>query len=505
MKGISKDFAGKSALRDVDITFRKGTVHAIVGENGAGKSTLMNILSGALEPTSGKITIDEQEVIFHGPQDASRMGIGMVYQHFMLVPTLRVWQNAVMGNEPRRAGGLIDKAAAIRKIQETCQVYGIQLNPEQMVGTMTVGEQQRIELLKVMMRDAAYIILDEPTAVLTPQETQQLCANIKALKAMGKTIIFISHKLEEVMDIADEITVLRLGEKITTISAQEASADALVRMMVGRQVDLTGYPAAVEPGDVVLQVDHLCTRRTEFSSGLQDISFQLHAGEVLGIAGVDGNGQTELIDAILGMQRISGGAIYKNGEDLTRLSAAGIRRRGLSLIPPDRQKQGLVLSNSILMNTVLGCEKDSRFCKKGLLRMAKLRRHTQDLLQEYDVRMPSVNAGAGELSGGNQQKVILAREFGVRSGDLILAVNPTRGLDVGAIEFVYRRIEEQKQAGKAVLLVSTELSEILRLSDRIAVFFKGRCMGILPRQEATTEQIGNYMMGIGKEETASCQ
>ena len=496
MSGITKDFLGKLALQDVDITFKKGTVHAIVGENGAGKSTLMNILSGALEPTAGEIRLDGRPVQLRSPQDARACGIGMVYQHFMLVPTLKVWQNAIMGAEPTRRGCTIDKAVALAHIEETCRIYGIQLNPEQTVGSMTVGEQQRIEILKVLMRDAEYVILDEPTAVLTPQETQQLCENIRTLKKMGKTIIFISHKLEEVMDIADEISVLRLGRLIGTMPASEASPEQLVQMMVGREVSLSGYPAAAEKGAEILRVEHLCTERTQFSAGLQDISFSLHAGEVLGIAGVDGNGQTELVDAILGMLRVSGGKVEKSGKDLTNRPAPQIRSDGVALIPPDRQKQGLVLNSSILMNGVLGCEQDKRFCKRGIIRKGQLMGVMPSVLQDYDVRMPSINANAAELSGGNQQKVILAREFGIRKADLVIAVNPTRGLDVGAIEFVYKRIEEQKQAGKAVLLISTELTEIMRLSDRIAVFYKGRCMDILPRETAEINRIGSLMMGI---------
>lgn len=496
MSGITKDFLGKLALQDVDITFKKGTVHAIVGENGAGKSTLMNILSGALEPTAGEIRLDGRPVQLRSPQDARACGIGMVYQHFMLVPTLKVWQNAIMGAEPTRRGCTIDKTAALAHIEETCRTYGIQLNPEQTVGSMTVGEQQRIEILKVLMRDAEYVILDEPTAVLTPQETQQLCENIRTLKKMGKTIIFISHKLEEVMDIADEISVLRLGRLIGTMPASEASPEQLVQMMVGREVSLSGYPAAAEKGAEILRVEHLCTERTQFSAGLQDISFSLHAGEVLGIAGVDGNGQTELVDAILGMLRVSGGKVEKSGKDLTNRPAPQIRSDGVALIPPDRQKQGLVLNSSILMNGVLGCEQDKRFCKRGIIRKGQLMGVMPSVLQDYDVRMPSINANAAELSGGNQQKVILAREFGIRKADLVIAVNPTRGLDVGAIEFVYKRIEEQKQAGKAVLLISTELTEIMRLSDRIAVFYKGRCMDILPRETAEINRIGSLMMGI---------
>lgn len=500
MVGITKDFFGKLALQDVDVTMNKGTVHAIVGENGAGKSTLMNILSGTLAPTAGEIVVDGEKAILRGPQDAAKYGIGMVYQHFMLVPELTVWQNVVIGAEPLKHGYTVDKAAAISRIKTICETYGIDLNPERIVGDMTVGEQQRIEILKVLMRDAEYLILDEPTAVLTPQETEQLSDNIRALKAMGKTIIFISHKLEEVLDIADEITVLRLGKMAGTIPAREATTEKLVQMMVGREVQLDGMPLPTDKGDVVLRVQELCTERSQFSSGLQNISFDIRAGEVLGIAGVDGNGQTELVDAILGMIRTSSGRVEKSGKVITGLSSAKIRADGLSLIPPDRHAQGLVLKSSILMNSVLGCETDRRFCKRGLLKKKDMMNILPQLLQEYDVRMPSINAKASELSGGNQQKVILAREFGVRESDLVIAVNPTRGLDIGAIEFVYKQLEEQKAAGKAVLLISTELTEILRLSDRIAAFYKGQCMDIIPREKAEVSTIGSLMMGVRKEE-----
>lgn len=495
MEHISKDFSGKAALKNVDLFIRKGTVHAIIGENGAGKSTLMNILSGALEPSGGIVTMDGQPLVLRGPQDAAGYGIGMVYQHFMLIPVLKVWQNIIMGIEPKKHLFTIDKAAALKKIKAACEDYGIEINPEQLVGNLTVGEQQRIEILKVMMRNAEYIILDEPTAVLTPQETLQLCDNIRALKAKGKTIIFISHKLEEVLDIADEITVLRLGEKIGTIDAKDATPDKLVQMMLGRELHLDGYPLQTKIGEAVLEIHELCTERTGFSAGLQKINLNVHAHEVLGIAGVDGNGQTELVDAILGIKHVESGSILKDGAAITNRSVPYIRSSGISLIPADRQRQGLVMQLPIMMNTALGCENHPKISKGGFLRRKKLEQTIPPLLQAYDVRMPSVEAKASELSGGNQQKIILAREFGLREGNLALAVNPTRGLDIGAIEFVYEQIEEQKKAGKAVLLISTELSEIMRLSDRIAVFYKGECMGILPREKADLSLIGKMMMG----------
>lgn len=501
LTGISKEFSGKYALKNVDLQIRQGTVHAIVGENGAGKSTLMNILSGVLSPTAGAIEIDGRRTLLHNPKDASQAGIGMVHQHFMLVPSLKIWQNVILGIEPRGRFGRIDREAARAMIQRSCETYRMPMNLDQRVGTLTVGEQQRVEILKVMVRSANYIILDEPTAVLTPIEIQELFENIRTLKSMGKTILFISHKLEEVLDIADEITVLRLGEKIGTLPVSEATPDRLIQMMVGRKVQIDGYPRQTVPGKPVLEIRELCTPRTAYTSGLEHISLRVREGEVLGIAGVDGNGQDELIRAILGMEQISSGQILKNGVDVTRKPAPEIRAMGVSLIPPDRQKQGLVMNSSIVRNTVLGCEDNRKYCGRALIREGRLRQLVSEITAAYDVRMPSIDANSGELSGGNQQKIILAREFGIRDGDLALAVNPTRGLDIGAIEFVYAQIERQKQSGRAVLLVSTELSEILRLSDQIAVFFKGRCMGLVARADASVDKIGRMMMGFSAEET----
>lgn len=496
MQGISKEFDGKWALRDISLSVEKGTIHAIIGENGAGKSTLMNILSGALTPNQGMITYDGTKVCFKNPQDASRLGIGIVHQHFMLIPMLKVWQNAILGIEPIRKNGSIDKNAAIYMLQKACADYSISLNLEQVVGTLTVGEQQRVEILKVMIRKADFIIFDEPTSVLTPQEIENLLTNIKNLKRMGKTILFISHKLEEVLGIADRITVLRQGRLIGTLDCGEACADKLVSMMVGREVNTDGMPLPVEQGEELLRVDGLCTERTRFSSGLDYVSFALREGEVLGVAGVDGNGQTELVEALLGLRKTTGGSVKKSGRELINLSSARIRKTGIAVIPPDRQTQGLVLSNPIQSNFIMGCEDSPRLGRRGTLKKKSVAAETQELAKTYDVRMPSLAALASELSGGNQQKVILAREFGLRSSDLVIAMNPTRGLDVGAIEFVYEQIERQKSRNKAILLISTELSEVLRLSDRIAVLFQGRLMGIVERKEATVEQLGRLMAGI---------
>ena len=345
--------------------------------------------------------------------------------------------------------------------KKACADYSIPLNLEQVVGTLTVGEQQRVEILKVMIRRAEFIIFDEPTSVLTPQEIENLLSNIKSLKQMGKTILFISHKLEEVLGIADRITVLRQGQLIGTLDCGEACADQLVSMMVGREVSTSGLPLQVKQGEEVLRVEGLCTERTRFSGGLDHVSFSIREGEVLGIAGVDGNGQSELIEALLGLRKATGGSVKKRGRELTGLSSAQIRKTGIAVIPPDRQTQGLVLTSSIQSNFIMGCEDSSRLGRHGTLKKKATMIATSELAQRYDVRMPSLSALASELSGGNQQKVILAREFGLRESDLVIAMNPTRGLDVGAIEFVYKQIELQKSRKKAIMLISTELSEIM--------------------------------------------
>lgn len=502
MHGIGKCFGNKWALKDVNLEVKAGTIHAIVGENGAGKSTLMNILSGVLQPTEGFVEVDGKKARMHNPQDAVTCGIGMVYQHFMLVQSLKVWQNVVLGIEPVNKCGKIRKQAALEMIHKACSDYGMQIDPEQLTGELTIGEQQRVEILKVMVRNARYIIFDEPTAVLTPQETDRLLESLCQLRDRGKTIIFISHKLEEVLRVADEITVLRLGNKVGSVLAEEATSDMLVNMMVGRKVSISGYPMQTQKGNTVLDIQDIRTLRSNFHAGLQGISLDVREGEVLGIAGVDGNGQSELVNAILGFEPVVAGEIRLQGKCISSLrgNTAAIRKSGISLIPPDRQTQGLVMDSTIVKNTVLGIEDNPQISVHHIIRKEKSEEIVTELMTNYDVRLPSVNANASELSGGNQQKVILAREFGLRQSKLVLAVNPTRGLDIGAIEFVYAEMERQKNNGKAILLISTELSEIMRLSDRIAVLFHGKCMGVIDRSEATIDQLGRLMMGILPEE-----
>lgn len=499
MQGITMRFGEKTALQEINIEIKEGTIHAIVGENGAGKSTLMNILSGALKPNKGKIRIDGREVFIKSPQDATREGIGMVYQHFMLVQHLPVWQNLILGIEPVNRIGKINEHKAREWIMSASKTYHMQINPDEETGSLTVGEQQRVEILKVLVRNAKYIIFDEPTAVLTPQEIDILLENILTLKKLGKTIIFISHKLDEVFRIADEITVLRYGEKIGTVLAKETNPHDLISMMIGRKVSIEGVPASNEPGEAVLRINGITTPRSTFSPGIRNLSLCVRSGEVLGIAGVDGNGQTELVDAVLGFTPVTKGQIYQGQRRITNLSPSKIRAGGLSLIAPDRHKQGLVLNSSLIRNLVLGVENHPYFSKLNCISQRKVTKIAGQMQEKFDIRLPGLDVNASSLSGGNQQKIVLAREFGLRDSKLVIAVNPTRGLDVGAIEFVYAEIERQKCAGKAILLVSTELSEILRLSDRIAVLYQGQCVGIMKHEDANVERIGRMMMGLERE------
>lgn len=498
MQGIGKSFSGKAVLRNVNITIQEGSIHAIVGENGAGKSTLMNILCGVLQPTTGSIRMDGEICHMSGPNAATSLGIGMVHQHFMLVPMLKVWQNIILGVEPENKLGIVDQKIAFQKIQDACNAYGTTLDLEQDVSKLPVGAQQRVEIIKVLYRKAKYIILDEPTAVLTPEEIDQLMGSVRALKAQGKTILFISHKLSEVLEVSDQISVLRQGEFIGTVNAAETSAEELVAMMVGREVHIDGHPLATTKSAPVLEVSSICTRPTDFGCALHNVSLAVRGGEILGIAGVDGNGQQELVESIMGLMRIESGEVCVRGKHCTNQAPSKIRHMGVACIPPDRQEQGLVLDSSVTRNTVLGFEDLPRFRKGFLLSKKAVEAETTRLMQAFDVRCASIHNHVRGLSGGNQQKVILARECGLTDPHVMIAVNPTRGLDIGAIEFVYTKLEEYKAQGKCILLVSTELSEIMRLSDRIAVLFHGRVMDTLDNEHLAVQELGSLMMGIEK-------
>jgi simple sugar transport system ATP-binding protein len=492
---VGKEFFGKYVLSDINLFFDEGRIHAIVGENGAGKSTLMNILSGVYTPSTGYVSIDGNDAGIASPKDAARLGIGMVHQHFMLIDMLSVWQNIILGAEPRR-GIRIDKKAAFALIRQTGEKYGILPDLNKPAGLLTVGEQQRVEILKVLCRDAKYIILDEPTAVLTPAEITKLLENIRHLKAMGKTILFISHKLEEVMAIADTVTVLRLGESQGMVNAAETTVDVIVQKMVGRRVDFGRRLKNPRTGGEILRIRNLCTPRAAFNCPLDRLSLDLQEGEILGVAGVDGNGQIELVRAILGIEPPVRGNIVLGGEDITGKKTPELRRERIACIPPDRQEQGLVLEESVIRNATLGCE-DRRDFKTGpLLSSGKIRTAVEGLMGRYGVVYNRLEQNMEDLSGGNQQKIILARECEWKGTQLILAVNPTRGLDIGAIEFVYGKLNQYKTAGKAILLISTELQEILTLADRIAVIFRGAIVHTRENEDVNIEEIGSYMAGI---------
>lgn len=503
MSGITKDFLGKLALQDVDITFKKGTVHAIVGENGAGKSTLMNILSGALEPTAGEICLDSRPVQLRSPQDARACGIGMVYQHFMLVPTLKVWQNAIMGAEPTRRGCTIDKAAALAHIEETCRTYGIQLNPEQTVGSMTVGEQQRIEILKVLMRDAEYVILDEPTAVLTPQEANDLIDRLKGLKEKGKTIIVITHKLREVMEVSDSVVVIKRGKVVASMRTADTSEQELAQMMVGRDVMLTveNDRRKVSDGNIIYRAENLTTINGFGKECLKNVSFQVARGEILGIAGVEGNGQSELVKIISGLMEATAGKVTFDGEDLTNAWPDKLRQKGIGIIPEDRFAQGLCRTMTLAENAVAGYHTQKEVCKGGLMNAKAMRQRRDSQIERFDIRVGDLEGNVGALSGGNAQKIIVARELSA-GPKLLIACQPTRGIDIGSIESIHRQLLEYRNQGNAVILISSELSEIMSLSDRVIVLYKGEVTGEVDPTKTDMMQIGLLMAGITDKEAA---
>ena len=500
MRGITKRFPGVVANDHVDFDLRKGEVHALLGENGAGKSTLMNILYGLYKTDEGEILSRGQKVSFHSAKDAIDRGIGMVHQHFMLIPVMTVAENIVLATEPTTAGVLLDYDEAVKRVGEISERFGLAVNPTAKVENISVGQQQRVEILKALYRGAEILILDEPTAVLTPQEAGELFGIIKSLQADGTSIIFISHKLNEVLEIADRITVLRRGKKIDTVPREGATEAGLAKMMVGREVLLRVEKKAAEPGDVLLEVSDLHVNDDRGLAAVQDVSFVVRAGEIVGIAGVEGNGQSELIEAITGLRRAEGGQIAVAGQVMAHASARKMLDAGVGHIPEDRQRRGLVLEFTIAENIALHdyCyPPDSRW---GWLFPRRLVERARTLIREFDVRGGGPTTRAGALSGGNQQKVVAAREV-ARDPKVLVAAQPTRGLDVGAIEFLHRRLIEERAEGRAILLVSLELDEVMSLSDRLLVMYEGRVVGE-HGADATEEEIGLEMLGGGRKEPA---
>ena len=496
LRGISKTFPGVVANDHVDLEVRQGEIHALVGENGAGKSTLMNILYGLIRADAGQIQVEGTPVPMQGPRDAIRHGIGMVHQHFMLIPVFTVGENVVLGSEPVRPGGFYDYARARQAIDDLTKRYGLALDPDARVGDLPVGLQQRVEIVKVLYRGARILILDEPTGVLTPQESTDLFRVLRDLVKSGKTIIFISHKLKEVLAISDQITVMRRGKVVGHLITKETNEAEIARLMVGRDVLLRVDKAPAKPGPVALRIENLSANSDRGVLALRDVSLELHQGEILGIAGVEGNGQSELVETLAGTRHPAGGHVFLADREVSNLSAASIRLAGVSHIPEDRRGAGLVLNYSVADNLILGRQRTPRFAWDGLvLRLRSIFAWAQRLISEFDIRTPSARTPARTLSGGNQQKIIVAREMATEPR-VLLAAQPTRGVDIGAIEFIHRRLVAERDGGAAILLVSAELDEVRSLSDRIAVMYEGRIVSVEP-PDASEERLGLLMTGGG--------
>jgi ABC-type uncharacterized transport system ATPase subunit len=498
LTGITKRFPGVVANSDVNIAVRPGTVHALVGENGAGKSTLMKILYGMQRPDEGTIRIDGGEVSFHSPADAINAGIGMVHQHFMLADNLTVLENVVLGNEPRAGGGL-DFRAARTKIRDISSNYGLDVDPDRLVDDLGVGERQRVEILKVLYRGARTLILDEPTAVLVPQEVDELFGNLRELKAEGLTILFISHKLDEVLSVADDITVIRRGTTVASVKPGEVTARQLAELMVGSALPVPELRESTVTDTVVLDVRDLTVRTEDGRAVVDDVSFTIHGGEVLGIAGVEGNGQAELVEALMGIRALTSGVISLQGKRINEMSTQRRRAAGVSYIPEDRHRQGVLLEATLWENRILGHQ--PRFSKGPLIDRRSAKEDTERIVEEYDVRTPSIDVFAAALSGGNQQKFIVGREM---SGEpvLLIASHPTRGVDVGAQAAIWDHIRRARAEKLAVLMISADLDELIGMSDRLAVILRGRLVSYHDPKAVTPQDLGSAMTGAGEEEVA---
>jgi len=500
LQGITKRFGSLVANDHIDLSIAPGTIHALLGENGAGKSTLMNILYGLIQPDEGKILVDGQPITVHSPKDALAVGIGMVHQHFMLVPVFTVAENVALGHEETKPLGWLDRRRMRSKVRALSEQYGLQVDPDALTEDLPVGVQQRVEILKALVRDAQVLILDEPTAVLTPGETEDLFRIMRELRASGKAIVFISHKLKEVQAIADTVTILRRGQVVGQ-RPPSTSEDELAALMVGRNVQLRVSKTAAKPGRIVLDVKDLVVPAghadlpgEEHAPAVNGLTFRVRAGEILGIAGVQGNGQTELCEALMGLLPVTSGSVHLNERDITGITPQARLRGGIGYIPEDRQQDGLVSSFPVSENIVLDTYDRKPYASGLALNLTAIRETAEQRVKEYDIRTQSITTPVGTLSGGNQQKVILAREVG-RKVTLLMASQPTRGLDVGSIEFVHKRIIEERDQGVAVLLVSSELDEIYALSDRIAIMYEGRFTGFRP-PDVPVEELGLLMAGI---------
>jgi len=498
MLNIRKVFGNFVANDNITLQLKKGEIHALLGENGAGKSTLMNVLFGLYQPDGGEIRVKGKKVNIANPNVANDLGIGMVHQHFMLVDTFTVTENIILGSEPTK-GGQIDIERAEREVRELSERYGLAVDPKAKIADISVGMQQRVEILKTLYRGADILIFDEPTAVLTPQEIQELIQIMKALVREGKSIILITHKLKEIMEVCDRVTVIRRGKGIGTLNVSETNPNELAALMVGREVHFKTEKQPPKVGKPVLEIEDLVVKDSRGITVVDHLHLTVHAGEIVGIAGVDGNGQTELIEAITGLMKSESGSIRLNGKEIRNLTPRQITETGVGHIPQDRHKHGLVLDFPIGENMVLQTYYKEPYSKRGILNFKAIYDKARQLIQEFDVRTPDEYTKARALSGGNQQKAIIGREVD-RDPDLLIAAQPTRGLDVGAIEFIHKRLIEQRDKGKAVLLVSFELDEIMNVSDRIAVIYEGKIVAIVDPKETTEQELGLLMAGSKRKE-----
>ena len=496
LKGISKEFSGVLANDNINLDIKKGEIHAIIGENGAGKSTLMNILYGLYQPTGGEILYKGERVKINSPLDAIKLGIGMVHQHFMLVPSFTVAENIVLGTEPRKNKIFMDYNKAVAITEELSETYGLKVDPHMKVELLSVGIQQRIEILKVLYKGADILILDEPTAVLTPQETEELFTVIKRLvEDLGKTIIIITHKLQEVLAISNRVSVMRQGKIVGTLNTKEANEHILAEMMVGREVLFKELDKEEVSKDEILVVEGMKAKNNRGLTALDRVSFNLRKGEILGIAGVEGNGQSELVEVLTGLRPMEEGRVYINKVDASNKNPKEIREMGIGHIPEDRLTTGLSTEASIWENLLLGLQHSEPYAKKGIhMNKKEIKKRTTSLINKFDIRTPSGELPVGKLSGGNMQKVVIAREFSFNTPILIVS-QPTRGVDVGAIEFIHKQIIQKRNSGVAILLVSAELDEIFRLSDRIITFYEGKITGEFLNGEISRQEIGLYMTG----------
>lgn len=497
MRHIVKKFGDFKANDDINLTLHQGEILALLGENGAGKSTLMRILSGLLEPTSGEIFVKGKKVEINSPTKAKELGIGMVHQHFMLMESFTVLENIILGHEPTN-GITLDIKKAREQILKLSEKYGLAIDPDAQISNITVAQQQRVEILKVLYRGADILIFDEPTAVLTPQEITEFIQIIKNLAKEGKSIILITHKLSEIKAVADQVTIIRRGRDVGTFEVANVDDNRLAELMVGHHVNMKLNKKSVKLGREILKVENLKVKNTRGSFAVKKLSLNIHGGEILGLAGIDGNGQDELVEAITGLRHVNSGKVIINSQNMTNKKVRQITEAGVAHIPADRQKYGLILNLPLAENLVLQTYYKQPYSKHGIINHQAIYEHAEELIKKYDIRTTSAELPASDLSGGNQQKAIIARELD-RNSDLIIAFQPTRGLDVGAIEYIHKQLLAERDAGKAVLLVSYELDEIMQLSDRIAVLHDGKISGEVKPEDTNDTELGLLMTGIKKE------